>query len=99
MFPQIRQQLSDKLNAMEIEDLKRLKKYIIKMSFLSVQRSVADSFNFRGKNVRSVHVTDAGQCLIAMDVSKAVGYNDDDNARRAIRTYVPGEVHDALRRR
>ena len=99
MFPQIRQQLSDKLNAMEIEDLKRLKKYIIKMSLLSVQRSIVESFNFRGENVRSVHVTDAGQCLIAMDVSKAVGYNDDDNASRAIRTYVPGEVHDTLRRR
>ena len=69
------------------------------MSFLSVQRSVVESFNFRGGNVRSVHVTDAGQCLIAMDVSKAVGYNDDDNARRAIRTHVPGEGHDALRRR
>ena len=30
------------------------------------------------------------RCLVAKDVSKAVGYNDDDNARRAVRTPVPG---------
>ena len=29
------------------------------------------------------------RCLVAKDVSKAVGYNDDDNARRAVRTHVP----------
>ena len=40
--------------------------------------------------MRSVHVPDVGQCLVAKDVSKAVGYNDDDNARRAVRTLVPG---------
>ena len=37
-----------------------------------------------------MHVPDVGQCLVAKDVSKAVGYNDDDNARRAVRTLVPG---------
>ena len=61
----------------------------IKIS-LSVQRSIVESFSFNGKNVRSVHVPDVGQCLVAKDVSKAVGYNDDDNARRAVRTLVPG---------
>ena len=38
-----------------------------------------------------MHVPDAGQCLVAKDVSKAVGYNDDDNARGAVRTHVPGK--------
>ena len=36
---------------------------------LSVQRSVVESFTFKGRNV---HVTDVGQCLVAKDVSKAV---------------------------
>ena len=31
-----------------------------------------------------MHVPDVGSCLDAKDVSKAVGYNDDDNARRAV---------------
>ena len=30
-----------------------------------------------------------GQCFVGIDVSKAVGYNDDDNARRAVQTHVP----------
>ena len=58
---------------------------------LSVQHSVVESFSFKEKNVRSMHVPDAGQCLVAKDVSKAVGYNDDDNARGAVRTHVPGK--------
>ena len=28
---------------------------------------------------------------MGIDVSKAVGYNDDDNARTAVRTHVPGK--------
>ena len=32
-----------------------------------------------------------GQCFVGIDVSKAVGYNDDDNARTAVRTHVPGK--------
>ena len=28
---------------------------------------------------------------MGLDVSKAVGYNDDENARRAARTHVPGK--------
>ena len=48
---------------------------------LSVQRSVVESFKFNDKNIRVVH----------MMMSKAVGCNDDDNARRAVRTHVPGK--------
>ena len=28
---------------------------------------------------------------MGIDVSKAVGYNDDDNARRAVQTHAPGK--------
>ena len=58
---------------------------------LSVQRSVVESFSFKEKYVRSMHVPDVGKCLVAKDVSKTVGYNDDDNARGAVRTNVPGK--------
>ena len=58
---------------------------------LSVQRSVVESFKFDGKNIMVVHIKHVGQCLVGIDVSKAVGYNDDDNARRAVRTHVPGK--------
>ena len=68
--------------------IKKKKELQIKMS-LSVQRSVVESFSFNGKNVHSVHVPDVRQCLVAKDVAKAVGYNDDDNAKRAVRTHVP----------
>ena len=63
----------------------------IKM-ILSVQRSVVESFSFNRKNVSSVHVPDVGQCLVAKDVSKAVGHNDDGNARRAVQTHIPGST-------
>ena len=48
---------------------------------LSVQRSVVESFKFNDKNIRVVH----------MMMSKAVSYNDDDNARRTVQTHVPGK--------
>ena len=34
--------------------------------------------------MQSTYVPDVGQCLVAKDVSKAVGYSDDNSARRAI---------------
>ena len=58
---------------------------------LSVQSSVVESFKFNGKNIRVVHIKHVGQCLVGIDVSKAVGYNDDDNARRSVPTHVPGK--------
>ena len=58
---------------------------------LSVQRSVVESFKFNDKNIKVVHIKNVGQCFVGIDMSKAVGYNDDDNARRAVRTHVPGK--------
>ena len=58
---------------------------------LSVQRSVVESFKFNGKNICNFYIKDVGQCLVAKDVSKAVGYDNDGNARRAVRTHVPGK--------
>ena len=63
---------------------------IIKMS-LSVQRSVVESFKLNDKNIRVVHIKNVGQCFVGIDVSKAVGYNNDDNARRSVQTHVPGK--------
>ena len=37
-----------------------------------------------------------GQCLVGTDVPKAVSYNDDDNARRPVRTHVPGKYRTHL---
>ena len=59
---------------------------IIKMSL-----SVVESFKFNVKNIRVVHIKNVGQCFVGINVSKAVGYNDDDNARRLVRTHVPGK--------
>ena len=56
---------------------------------LSVQHPVVESFSFRGKNVRSVHVPDLGECLVGIDVSRAIGYAEDNNSRRAIKRHVP----------
>ena len=61
---------------------------LIKMS-LSVQHSAVESFSFRGKNVRSVHVPGMGECLVGIDVSRAIGYADDNNGRKAIKRHVP----------
>ena len=58
---------------------------------LSFQLSVVESSRFNGKNIRVVHIKNVGQCFVGIDVSKAVGYNDDDNARRAVRAHVPGK--------
>ena len=38
-----------------------------------------------------VHIKGLGQCFLGIDVSKAVGCNDDDNARRAVQIHVPGK--------
>ena len=58
---------------------------------LSVQRSAVESFKFNDKNIKVVYIKNVGQCFAGIDVSKAVGYNDDDNARRAIWVHVPGK--------
>jgi len=74
---------------------------IRKMS-VSIQRSVFDQFSFNGKNVRSVYVKGAGECLVARDVWRAVGY-DRKAGVQAIQRLVPekykmrlGDVLDEL---
>ena len=36
------------------------------------------------------HIKNVGQCFVGIDVSRAVGYNDDENARRVVQTHIPG---------
>ena len=55
-----------------------------------------ESFKFNDKNIRIAHIKNVGQRFVGIDVSKAVGYNDDDNARRAVRTHVPGKYRICL---
>ena len=38
--------------------------------------------------MRSVHVPDLGECLVGIDVSRAIGYADDNNDRRAIKRHL-----------
>ena len=57
--------------------------------YLSVQHSIIESFSFKGKNMRSVHVPNVGQCLVGIDVSRAIGYVDDNNGRTGIKRHVP----------
>ena len=56
---------------------------------LSVQRLAIESFSFRGKNVRSLHVPGMGKYLVGIDVSRAIGYADDNNGKRATKRHVP----------
>ena len=56
---------------------------------LSVQRLAIELFSFRGKNVLYVHVPGMGECLVGIDVSRAIGYADDNNGKRAIKRHVP----------
>ena len=58
---------------------------------LSVQRLIVEQFSFNGKNIRVFHIKNVGQSLVGIDVSKAVSYNDDDNARRTVRMHVLGK--------
>ena len=39
--------------------------------------------------MHSVHVPDLRGCLVGIDVSRAIGYVDDNNGRRAIKRHVP----------
>ena len=56
---------------------------------LSVQHSDVESFSFNGKNIRVVHVPGLGDCLVVIFESRAIGYVDDNNGRRAIKRHVP----------
>ncbi|WP_143213439.1 hypothetical protein, partial [Acinetobacter baumannii] len=55
---------------------------------VSIQRSVVEQFSFNGKTVRYVHVQGTGECLVASDVYKAVGY-DKESGKKALQRLVP----------
>ena len=57
-------------------DQKELKK----MS-LSVQCSAVKSLKFNGKDIRTVCAPGLGKCPMGIDVSRAIGYVDDNNGR------------------
>ena len=63
----------------------------IKKMSLSVQCSVVESFKFNGKKIWVARMKNVGQCFLSIDVSKAIGYDDDDKARRAVQAHVPGK--------
>ena len=46
---------------------------------------------FNNKSIRVAHFKNVGQCLVGIDVSKAIVYNDDGNNRRVVQTHVPGK--------
>ena len=56
----------------------------IKKMSLQVHSLVVEQFSFNGKNIRVAHIKNVGHCFVGIDVSKAVGYNDDDNTRTAV---------------
>ena len=63
-------------------------KEIKKMSLL-IQRSIVEPFKSNGKNIRAVYVPGLGRCLVGIDLSRAIGYVDDSDGRRAIKRDVP----------
>ena len=63
---------------------------------VSIQRSVVEQFIFNGKNVRSVYVKREGECLVARDVWRAIGY-DRVAGVQAIQRLVPQKYKMRLR--
>ena len=55
---------------------------------LSIQQSVVEKFNFNGKDVRSIYIHGEGQCIVASDVYKVVGYSRKAGIK-AIQRLVP----------
>ena len=54
---------------------------------LSAELSAVESFKFNGKNIRVVNSKDVGRCFVSIDLSKVIGYTDDNNGRRAIQRH------------
>ena len=50
--------------------------------------SIVEQFSFEGKSVRAVYVRDTGECLVASDVYRAIGY-DRKAGVQAIQRLVP----------
>ena len=63
---------------------------------LSVQHSVIEQFSFDKKTVRSIYVRDVGQCVIAKDVYKVLGYGRKAGVQ-AIKRLVPEKYKIRLR--
>ena len=53
----------------------------LKNMSLSIQCSAVESFKFNGKDIRTVHAPGLGKCPVGIDVSRAIGYVDDNNGR------------------
>ena len=50
--------------------------------------SIVNQFSFEGKSVRAVHVRGTGECLVASDVYRAIGY-DRKAGVQAMQRHVP----------
>ena len=55
---------------------------------VSIHQSLIEQFSFEGKSVRTVHVKGTGECLVASDVWRAIGY-DRKAGVQAIQRLVP----------
>ena len=53
----------------------------LKNMSLSIQCSAVESFKFNGKDIRTVRAPGLGKCPVGIDVSRAIGYVDDNNGR------------------
>ena len=56
---------------------------------LSVQNLARESFIFRRKTARSVHVPGMGEYLVGIDVPRMIGYANNNDGRRATKRHVP----------
>ena len=63
---------------------------------LSIRQSFVEQFSFNGKNVRAVYIQDVGECLVACDVYKAIGYSRKTGVQ-AIQRLVPDKYRMQLR--
>ena len=55
---------------------------------LSIQQTLVEKFNFNGGDVRSIYIHGEGQCIVASDVYKVVGYSRKAGVK-AIQRLVP----------
>ena len=63
---------------------------------VSIRQSFVEQFSFNGKNVRAVYIQDVGECLVACDVYKAIGYSRKAGVQ-AIQRLVPDKYRMRLR--
>ena len=63
---------------------------------LSIQQSVVEKFNFNGEDVRSIYIHGEGQCIVASDVYKVVGYSRKAGVK-ALQRLVPDKYKMWLR--